>query len=83
MRLQAVRAVLSSVLLIAFLLLVLSGAMLYFGKTGLILGFSRSAIRDCHLLAALLMTCIAPIHVWFNRHMYKHELGSLAQKHKE
>ena len=56
-----------SCLLIAILILVsVSGAMLYFGKTGLVLGISRAFLRNFHAGCAVLFVLLAVCHLTLN-----------------
>ena len=72
-----VRAVVSSILILAFLFLAASGAMLYFGKTGLVLGFARGAIRNAHAWAAVILCVLAALHMILNFRLYLSELKAL------
>jgi len=72
-----VRAIISSLLLLLFLFLAFSGALLHVGKTGLVLGIARHALRDAHAIAALLTCVLIPIHVFFNRRLYLKALRTL------
>lgn len=83
MKLSAVKAVLSTLLIPVFLTLVLSGALLYFGKTGVIWGIPRYMIRNGHTAAAALMCIIIPIHFVINRRIYRAELRALGKKQNE
>ena len=80
MKLTAVKAILSTILIPDFIILALSGALLYFGKTGVIWGMSRYAIRNAHTVAAVLMCIIIPVHVFINRRIYLAELRALNKK---
>ena len=74
MKLSSVKAVLSTILIADFIVLAFSGALLYFGKTGVVMGISRYAIRNTHTAAAVLMCVIIPVHFFFNRRIYRAEL---------
>ena len=74
------KAVISSLLLLAFLFLATSGSMLYFGKTGVVLGFARGALRDAHTLAAALMSVLVIIHLISNGRVFLSELKSLFKR---
>jgi len=73
----SIKAVLSTTLLLLFVVLMFSGALLYFGRTGVVLGFSRHFLRAAHLRAALIMCVLVPIHLFFNMRLFKSELKSL------
>ena len=80
MKLSAVKAVLSTLLIPVFLVLVLSGALLYFGKTGVVWGMPRYMIRNAHTVAAVLMCVIVPTHFILNHRIYRAELRALQAK---
>ena len=67
---QFVKAVLSSVLLLLFLFLAVSGAMLYFGKTGMVMGVARHTLRQIHAVVALLMCLLIVVHFILNIRTY-------------
>jgi len=83
------KAVLSSLMLLAFLFLAFSGALMYFNKTGMILGIPRGSMRIAHTVVAAFMFVLAAIHLFVNRSLYLSELKSLVhgrisnEKHKE
>jgi len=72
-----VKAILSTLLIIIFICLAFSGSLLYFGKTGVILGISRYVLREVHFWVAASMCLIVPVHLFFNLRLYKAELRSL------
>ena len=78
----SVKAVISSLLLLTFLFMAASGAMLYFGKTGIVLGFARGAIRNAHTLAAVVMGVLATLHLIMNCSLYMSEMKVLV-RHKK
>jgi len=71
-----VKAIISSLLLLTLLFLAVSGAMLYFGKTGMIMGITRNALRNAHTWGAALMCILCFIHLVLNRRLYFNELKS-------
>jgi len=83
------RAVVSSLLLLVFVFLAFSGALLYFGKTGMVMGMPRHILRGAHFWAAMLICALAALHLTINRRMYAGELKSLLKgragnaKHEE
>ena len=86
MKSSAVRAILSTVLILALAALVFTGALLYFGKTGVVWGISRSALRSAHFAAAVAMCLFAAVHLFLNRRAYLAELRALSKgsgKHGE
>lgn len=83
MRISAVKAILTTMLIVAFVALAFSGALLHFGKTGVILGISRHALRNAHFVAAVLMCALAITHLVLNRRLYGAELRSLGKKNRD
>ena len=71
------KAVISGLLLIVFLILTLSGALLHIGKTGMIWGIARHALRDAHALAAVLMLLLLVAHLFLNRRVFLKEWKAL------
>lgn len=71
------KAIISSLLMLCFLFLALSGALLFFGKTGLVLGFSRYILRNAHAWTGLAMSILILMHVFLNRRLYLRELHAL------
>ena len=80
MKRLSLKAILSSLLLLLFLFLAFSGALLHFGKTGLIWGFARHSLRDAHALAAVLICVLIAAHVFLNRRLYLRELRALGSR---
>ena len=78
MKMSAVKAMLSTFLVVVFIILAFTGALLYFGKTGVVWGMSRHAIRRAHLVAAVSICVAVPIHFFVNRRIYLSELRSLS-----
>jgi len=80
MKKLSAKAIVSSLMLLLFLFLAISGAILYFGKTGVIMGLSRSALRNAHTCAAILMCILVLIHLILNRRLYFSELKSIFKR---
>ena len=78
----SVKAVLSSLLIMIFLFLAVSGAMMYFAKTGMVLGIPRGALRSAHAITAFSMCVLIPIHLFSNRRLYLNELKALSKRGK-
>jgi len=74
-----IRAVLSTLLIIALLFLATTGSMLYFGKTGMIWGMPRQAIRETHFWAATAMCLLGILHLILNFRLYAAQLRKLAK----
>ena len=81
-KLLVAKAILSTMLIIVFLILASTGALLYFGQTGVILGFSRHALREAHFWIAVIMCVMIPIHLFLNRWLYKSELKAIVRNPK-
>ena len=79
----SVKAVLSSLLILIFLFLAVSGAMMLFGKTGMVLGIPRGALRSAHAFLAFSMCVIIPVHLFLNRKIYLGELKALFKRGKD
>ena len=77
---KTIRAILSTLLILIFLTLVFTGALMYFGKTGVILGFSRHLLREAHFWIAVSMLVITPAHIALNLRIYRAELLALTGK---
>ena len=80
MKQLSLKAILSTLLLLLFLFLGFSGALLYFGKTGMVMGITRSTLRETHAWAALLMCVLIPAHLLLNRRLYLTELKVLFKR---
>ena len=74
---MTVKAVLTTLLILVFLCLVFTGALLYFGKTGVVWGIPRHALREFHFYVAVSMCVLIPVHLIFNFRLYIAELKSL------
>jgi len=77
------KVVVSSLLLLLLLFLATSGALLYFGKTGVVMGFPRNDIRNTHTWAAVLMCVLGLAHLVLNRRQYFSELKSLGKRQRK
>jgi hypothetical protein len=76
MKKSHLKAVLSSLMLLTFIFLAVSGAMLFFGKAGVVLGFARSSLLGAHVRAAILMCALVLTHFILNRRLFFSELKS-------
>ena len=74
------KAIISILLVLVFLFLAISGALLFFGKTGVVMGIARSALRKTHTWAAVLMCVLAIVHLILNRRIFFGELKSLVRR---
>ena len=80
MRQLSLKAILSTILILLFLYLAFSGALLYFGKTGMVMGVARSALREIHARAAFLLCVLVPVHFIINHRLYLSELKALFKR---
>jgi thiosulfate reductase cytochrome b subunit len=80
MKKLSVKAILSSLLILVFLTLAFTGALLYFGRTGMVLGFSRHLLREVHFWVAVSMCVLIPVHLLLNLRIYWTELQALLRK---
>ena len=71
------KAILSSLLILVYLLLAFTGALLYFGKTGVVLGIPRYILRETHFWVAIAMCVLIPVHLFLNLRVYLAELRAL------
>jgi len=83
MKRQHFKAILSTLLILIFLFMVITGALLYFGKTGVIWGVSRFVLREAHFWVAVSLCVFIPVHLIFNLRLYKSELRSLRGGQKD
>ena len=74
------KAILSTLLFLLFAYLAFSGALLYFGKTGLMLGVSRNTWRETHARAAFSMGVIVLLHMVLNIRLYHGEWKTLFRR---
>jgi len=77
MKTQPLKAILSTLLILVFLFMLVTGALLYFGKTGVVWGISRYALREAHFWVAVSMCMLIPAHLLLNLRLYKSELRTL------
>ena len=75
-----IRAILSTLLIIIFLILATTGTVLYFGKTGMILGFSRQFLRNVHFCAAIIISALVLAHFILNFRLYTAEFRKLVKR---
>ena len=64
------RAVISSILILVVIFLAFTGSLLFFGKTGVVFGIARGALRNIHFWVAVSMCLLAAIHLFLNRKQY-------------
>jgi len=82
MKKPALKAILSTLLILLLLLLAFTGALLYFGKTGLVLGIPRNSLREVHFYTAILMCVFAAVHLILNCRLYLAGLKTLLKKRR-
>ena len=74
MKTSRVRAIISTILILAAVLSLSTGAILYFLQYGMWLCFTRSFLNDVHALSGLVMGVTILIHFIVNRHLYAKEI---------
>ena len=74
------RAILSTLLILIVLFLAFTGALLYFGKTGVIWGIARGALRGIHFWFAVSMFIAAAAHLVLNCRLYLASLRELMKR---
>ncbi|MCL1975503.1 MAG: DUF4405 domain-containing protein [Firmicutes bacterium] len=77
MKESSLKAIVSILLLALLVILALSGALLYFGKTGQVWGIARYALRNAHTVAALAAILVAALHLFLNRRFFLRGLSAL------
>ena len=77
------RAVISTVLLICFVLVAATSAILYFNKTGMWLGIQRIVLTDIHYISGLIMLIFILVHLVINWAMYLKELKTIKKNKKD
>ena len=77
MKKQAIKAILSTLLILCLLYLAVTGALLYFGKTGMVLGVSRNALRSSHFWVAFSTVVLTVVHLMLNFRVFLAELRSV------
>jgi len=82
MKKLSVKAILSTLLMIVFLIIVFTGALLYFGRTGVVLGFSRHLLREAHFWAAVSMCALEAAHFFLHFRIYRVELRAFRRRRK-
>ena len=76
----SVKAIISTLLIIVFLLLALSGGMLHFATTGLVWGFTRHFLREFHFWIAVAMCALVIAHFILNSRLFGSEVRSIFRK---
>lgn len=71
------RAIVSTVLLICFILVAATSAILYFNKSGIWMGIMRFTINEVHTWSGIVMMAAIIYHFILNWTMYKTELKAL------
>ena len=80
MKKLSAKAILSTLLILIFLTLVTTGTLLYFGRTGVVFGFTRFMLREVHFWIAISLCVLTPVHLILNLRLYRTELRSLRGK---
>jgi len=74
------KGVLSTILILEVVFLACTGALLFFGKTGLVWGMPRYTLRTVHFWVAVSMCVLAALHLVLNFRAYRAELRTLKNK---
>ena len=70
MKKTSLKTAISTLLILFILSLALTGALLYFGKTGMIWGISRNVLREIHFWVAVVLCVLIVMHLILNRRLY-------------
>ena len=79
MKRTALKAILSTLLILELLFLAFTGVLLHFGKTGMVLGISRGVLREVHFYVAIAMVVFGAAHLVLNRRLYVAGLRALGK----
>lgn len=83
MKINKVRGILSTILIISGLLSLSTGAILYFLEYGMWLCFTRKFLNDVHTVSGLILGTSMIVHFILNRRIYMKEVRSiLSRKNK-
>lgn len=77
---NALRAVISTLLMISGALALISGVILWIFKTGLIWFIPRKVMTDLHAISAIVMAVLIVVHVVLNVRMYRQEIAALKRE---
>ena len=85
---NALRAVISTLLMISGAVSLITGIVLWIFTTGLIWFIARKVMMNIHAISSVVMAALVIIHVILNVRMYKQEIAALkrdlaAKKEKE
>ena len=74
---KQLKAILSTLLTLCLLYLAFTGALMYYGKTGMVFGIPRHTLRDSHFWVAFAICVLAITHLVINFRVYLAELRAL------
>jgi len=77
MKRMRIKALISSMLILLLLAVSVSGAILYFGKTGVVLGFTRAFLLRFHAWCGLLFLAFGACHLALNFKLLTQEIRRL------
>ena len=80
MKILRLKAVISTLLAISFIVLAVSGGVLHFGMTGMIWGIARITWRSIHFWAGAGMCVFIIIHIILNLRIYLSELRAFKKR---
>ena len=75
---NSIKAIISTILVFLFLCLAFTGALLHFGKTGVVWGIPRGVLSGIHFWAAVLTCALTAAHFMLNFKQYKVQLRALS-----
>ena len=71
---KQLKAILSTLLILCLLYLAFTGALMFFGKTGMVFGIPRHTLRGSHFWVAFAICVLALTHLVLNFRVYLAEL---------
>ena len=80
---KQVKAIISTLLILCLLYLAVTGALMYFGKTGVVWGVSRNTLRGSHFWVAISICALVVVHLILNFRVYLAELRGLRGKRSD
>ena len=83
MKTSRVRAIISTILILAAVLSLSTGAILYFLQYGMWLCFTRGFLNDVHALSGLVMGFFIIVHFIINRQIHAREIKILLFREKK
>ena len=66
MKKKRLKAIISTLLILCLLYLAVTGALMYFGKTGVVMGIARNTLRGSHFWVAFTTVILSIVHLALN-----------------